>query len=255
MSIRHLIGLIGFPLEHSFSNRYFTDKFASEGITGFEHKNFELSDLNDLPILLKQHPNLIGFNVTIPYKQQIIKFLNALDPVAEQIGAVNTVALIRDKHHVHLKGFNTDILGFKNSLDGWLDAAIRSALVFGSGGSSRAVLGALNLMNIDATVVGRNAAKGILPYEALNREMLTNNKLWINCTPVGMFPKVAEKLNIDYNSLTASHYMYDLVYNPPLTAFLEEGMLHDAHIKNGYDMLIRQAEASWEIWSSQLVTE
>jgi shikimate dehydrogenase len=222
-------GLIGFPLGHSFSQRYFSEKFEREGIRNTEYRLFELPLLQHFPRLWKEMPALRGVNVTIPYKQAVIPYLHRLDASAEAVGAVN---VIRREADGSLTGFNTDYLGFLKSLKAWLPAeALFKALVLGTGGSSRAVQAALQTLQLPYRRVSRQPGKDELSYEELNKEIVEDYRLIINCTP-----------------LSATHYLYDLVYNPEKTAFLAEGEKKGARIKNGLEMLYTQAEAAWQIW-------
>jgi len=238
-------GLIGFPLDHSFSQRYFTEKFEQEGIDDCEYRSFPLSSLAQFDALLAEHPRLCGLNVTIPYKEQIIPHLHQLDAHAEKIGAVNTIVFDGDRRI----GYNTDWIGFRDSLKPHLNHSIKKALVLGTGGSSKAVCYALEQTGIDYQLVGRMATEDIIAYPDLTPELIQQYQLIINCTPLGTFPDTDSYPPIPYESLAPHHLLFDLVYNPPVSRFLQFGKSRGAGIVNGHDMLIRQAEASWEIWN------
>lgn len=245
-----LYGLIGKPLTHSFSQIYFRQKFEKEKIYDAEFELFTLNDISDLNELINFYQNLIGLSVTIPYKEQIIKYLDEISKEAEQIGAVNSVKIVRQKNRIILKGFNTDIIGFESSLEkiGVKDKTI-NALVLGSGGAAKAVSYILNKKNIPFKVVSRNPENQQLSYDNITLDVVESHKLIINTTPLGMFPNVDECPEIPYEAVTSDHYFIDLTYNPPLTAFLMNAKIHDAKILNGMHMLEIQAEASWKIWN------
>ena len=246
-----VFGLIGFPLSHSFSKKYFTEKFAKEGIDDARYELFEIDKINKLPEVLNSQDNLQGLNVTIPFKQDIFKYLDEVDAYAKEIGAVNVVKINNGK----LKGFNSDFYGFKVSLENFLgtntDYSILKALVLGSGGASKAVVEALKALNINYKIISRSKKNAnSLTYQEVDIEILSTHQLVINTTPLGMYPKIDSYPDIDYNQLTESHYLYDLVYNPEETAFMKKGKAMGAKVLNGMDMLILQAEKSWEIWNA-----
>ena len=251
-----LYGLIGFPLSHSFSQKYFIEKFANEGCVGYSYKNFPISDIRDLHGLLEQYPDLRGFNVTIPYKEQIVPFINEMDSVAEETGAVNTVQVVRDRNRIYLKGYNTDVYGFSRSLEEWFrKSKIEnrksniSALVFGTGGASKAVVCALSRMGIHAHLVSRKESKDIYKtYDQLTVDDIVAHTLIVNTTPLGMFPNIGECPAIPYQYLTGKHFLYDLVYNPEETLFMRKGREMGASVQNGERMLHLQADKAWEIW-------
>jgi len=243
-----LFGLIGYPLSHSFSTGYFAEKFQRENIRGFSYQNFPLADITELPFVIDNNPNLAGLNVTIPYKQAVIPYLDAVDPAARQIGAVNVIKIGRPNGKPFLTGFNTDIEGFGMSLAQWdLPAGIK-ALIFGTGGSSKAIRSVLDGREIPNVSVSRNKGQGTLQYEQVTPALLNEYKLLINCTPVGMFPVIGRKLPLPYLALTPEHYLFDLIYNPDITLFMQEGLDHGSHVQGGLLMLKEQAEASWRIW-------
>ena len=238
-------GLIGKKLGHSFSQKYFTEKFEAEGIEGCEYSLFELGHIEEVKDLL-QKPNLAGLNVTIPYKQEVIPYLDELDETAQAVGAVN---VIKPLGHNKWKGFNSDCLGFRDSLLPWLPNSYPKALVLGTGGASKAVCYVLEEAGIDYKVVSRNPEEGQLSYAELTKTHAEEYKLWINTTPLGMFPKVEAKPDLPYEALGEENYLYDLVYNPDITAFMHEGADRGAKVQNGLPMLHGQAEAAWAIWN------
>ena len=242
-------GLIGYPLSHSFSQRYFTEKFEREKIANAAYSLFSLKDVAQLPTLIEQHPTLVGLNVTIPHKQAVIPYLDQLDPKAEEIGAVNTVRI--DPATGRRTGFNTDYYGFQLSLQSWLrGAAVRQALVLGTGGASKAVVCALRDLGIPYTYVSRKDSEKATSYETLKKEHhLRDFPLIINTTPLGMSPRIEACPDLAYGQMTDRHFCYDLVYNPAETAFMQRAKAQGAQVKNGLEMLHLQAEKSWEIWN------
>lgn len=240
-----LFGLIGFPLSHSFSKGFFTEKFEKESITGCRYENFPIPDIGQFPSLWKEHPQLEGLNVTIPYKQVVIPFLDELSEAAQAIGAVNCVRLKDGR----LKGHNTDVTGFRRSLEPLLKPHHTKALVLGAGGAAKAVKFALQQLGIAYTEVSRKYFNGTIGYEAIGKEIMEAHPLIINTTPLGMYPNVAEVPPIPYHFINEDHLLYDLVYNPAETQFMQQGAARGAAVKNGHEMLILQAEASWEIWN------
>lgn len=243
-------GLIGRPLGHSFSARYFAEKFRREGVADCRYDLFELPEIDRLPELLATYPDLCGFNVTIPYKRSVFDFLQEVSDEAQRIGAVNCVRREGDC----LKGYNTDIEGIRLSLSLLLQGADPgAALVLGTGGASQAVQYALAEAEIPYSIVSRDAARGNLTYADLTPDVLEECRLIVNATPVGTFPHVDQAPELPYDTLTASHYLFDLVYNPDRTLFLERGAARGAHTLNGRPMLEAQAEASWRIWNTPAI--
>jgi len=240
-----LFGLIGYPLAQSFSKKYFTEKFSNEGIADAAYELFQLNNISQFPLLLESQKYLCGINVTIPYKQEVMVYLNEIDVEAKEIGAVNCIQIENGK----LKGFNTDAPAFEKSLTAIIRPIHNKALVLGTGGAAKAVIYVLNQLGINYQFVSRTKKNGQITYEELTREIMNDHLLIINCTPLGSFPKTDTCPGIPYEYLTRSHCLYDLVYNPPLTAFLKYGQERGATIKNGYDMLVGQAELSWQIWN------
>jgi shikimate dehydrogenase len=240
-------GLIGYPLTHSFSQRYFTDKFEREGIRDCLYSNFSIVGIGDLSSVLAD-PELRGLNVTIPYKQQVIPFLHELSPVVEEIGACNCIRIDAGR----LTGHNTDVVGFEQSLVRQLAPHHRRALVLGTGGASKAVEYVLRKKGIEYRLVTRRPRPdtGDIGYEDIDAGMMGASTLIINTTPVGMYPRVEECPLLPYEALTSRHYLFDLIYNPARTLFLQEGEARGAAVENGQEMLILQAEESWSIWNS-----
>ncbi|MEQ6118126.1 shikimate dehydrogenase [Reichenbachiella sp. MALMAid0571] len=242
-------GLIGKTLKHSFSGKYFGEKFEKENIDDCTYELFELPDISEFPKLITSHKGALkGLNVTIPYKKEVMFFLDELDSIAERIGAVNVVKI---NSNGSLKGFNSDYYGFRSSLENWLSHTNLKALILGTGGASNAVRTALEDLKIPFQHVSRNEDENRITYNDIkqNPQILKDHKLIINTTPLGTFPDVDQKPDLPYSQLTEEHYLYDLVYNPEVTAFLAEGKSAGAKTKNGSDMLILQAEKSWEIWN------
>jgi shikimate dehydrogenase len=280
-----LFGLIGFPLSHSFSEQYFTEKFHREGIKDAMYRKFPITDLSLVNDLISCHPNLRGLNVTIPFKEQIIPLLNELDETAKAVGAVNTVVcqpsaeLVKSeveglrltnaphqKAKFHLKGFNTDVHGFRQSLKPFLASHHERALILGTGGASKAVEYVLKNIGVECVFVSRSAfdylstgqagaksdntqGRTVLKYSQLNQYVIEAHKLIVNCSPVGTFPDVNAAPEIPYEFVTENHFLYDLVYNPAETEFLKRGKAKGALTLNGMDMLKMQAEAAWSIWN------
>ena len=242
-------GLIGFPLSHSFSAGYFKEKFEKEGIEDCEYKNFEISSIELLTPTLLNHPFLCGFNVTIPYKEQIIPYLTSIDPAAKEIGAVNTVKVIRNHGKIELHGYNTDAFGFKETLKPLLQSHHNKALILGTGGAAKAVEYVLKNIGLDVLYVSRNPSNGEVAYSDLNDIALQNFPLIVNSTPLGMYPKVDVCPEIPYEFLNSSNLLYDLIYNPNETLFLKKGREKGALTQNGLAMLKLQAEKAWEIFN------
>jgi shikimate dehydrogenase len=241
-------GLIGYPLGHSFSKKYFTEKFVREGIQGCQFELYPIENIAEFPQLLERESGLEGLSVTIPYKEQVIPYLDALDPACAQIGAVNCIR-IRDGKKT---GFNTDYLGFKQSLQSWLGTEIPNALVLGTGGASKAVQQALRDLGVTYRIVSRTQREGQLTYADLQEqpEWLASYPLIINTSPLGTYPQVEELPDIPLEQLHAAHRVYDLVYNPPITRLMQACIARGGAAKNGQDMLELQAEAAWAIWNS-----
>lgn len=242
-------GLIGYPLGHSFSRGYFTDFFGREGLDA-EYKNFELPNIESLDEVLNTEPTLRGFNVTIPYKQQVFPYLNELSEAAQAIGAVNVVKVKHRDGGLYLKGYNTDYIGFSNSIRPYLKPHHTHALILGTGGASKAVDYALRQLGLETKYVSRTARENILSYDELTPELMAQYTVIVNTTPLGMHPKVNECPPLDYSLITKQHLLYDVIYNPAKTLFLQHGEEHGATISSGMDMLIGQAKAAWKIWTT-----
>lgn len=245
-----LFGLIGYPLSHSFSKKYFTEKFKRENITDSCYELFEIPDAMEVFDLVERHPDLAGLNVTIPHKEAIIPFLDELDEPVKQIGAVNVIKVLPNGK---LKGYNSDFHGFKKSLLSFLPSdcsLIEKALVLGTGGAAKAVKAVLKSLNIPYTEVSRKSEGNTLGYENLSESVIKKHKLIINTTPLGMHPKTQSFPAIPYQHITEEHYLFDLVYNPEETVFMKMGAEKGARTKNGLEMLTLQAEKAWNIWNS-----
>lgn len=245
-----LFGLVGYPLEHSFSKKYFTEKFDKENITDCKFELFSIENINKINAIINLNPELRGFSVTIPYKEQIIPFLTDLDISASEIGAVNSVKAIRQNNDIQLIGYNTDTFGFTESLKPLLTNFNSCALILGTGGAAKAVEYSLKNLKIEYKFVSRSKNTKVLTYSDLTENVISSHKLIINSTPLGMFPKVENCPDIPYNAVTKNHILFDLTYNPEITTFLKKGLEKNATIKNGLEMLHIQAEKSWKIWNS-----
>ena len=248
--MERLFGLIGYPLSHSFSKRYFTEKFEREGIPGCRYELFPLEHIEDLPQLLRQQTTLCGLNVTIPYKQAVLPYLHELDAGAEAIGAVNAIRIADGK----LTGFNTDAYGFMESLQRFLNQVERQpqgALVLGTGGAAKAVVWVLQQMGIPYISVSRRAEAGSILYESIEKEHLTTHPLLINTTPLGMSPHTDTCPPLPWQFLHADNLLYDLVYNPEQTLFMQKGKQAGCHTTNGLEMLYLQAEKAWSVWNDR----
>lgn len=239
-------GLIGYPLSHSFSKGFFAEKFAREGIRDCMYESFPIPEIGELPALIAQYPDLQGLNVTIPYKQVVMPYLDEMSPAAAQIGAVNCIRF-KDGRKT---GYNTDAIGFRRSLEPLLKSYHNKALVLGTGGAAKAVQYVLENLNIPYKLVSRQASADSVSYEQLDASIMASHTLIVNTTPLGMYPNVDAAPALPYEQLTDKHLLYDLIYNPAVTAFLRQGADRGATIKNGHEMLILQAEASWEIWNN-----
>lgn len=249
--MKRVFGLIGYPLSHSFSGKFFTEKFSEEAIDA-EYLNFEIENISQLPHVIAAHPDLEGLNVTIPYKEQVIKFLDYTDDTAAQIHAVNTIRIRRSGHHVSLHGYNTDIEGFQESIKPLIQKHHHKALVLGTGGASKAVVKALSNLGIDSILISRNPEdKEDLSYSDLDEDVMGNYKIIVNTTPIGAYPNIEGCPEIPFELITPKHLLFDLVYNPEVTEFLKLGKQRGAVTKNGLEMLHIQAIASWKIWNRE----
>ena len=240
-------GLVGKNISYSFSQNYFTNKFSKLGYENRQYKNFDISSIEEFNSIVQGQTQLAGLNVTIPYKEAVIPFLNKLDPRAREIGAVNTIKILPDGE---LLGFNTDVYGFEKSIQTLLTDHHRKALILGTGGASKAVAYVLNKLNIEFLFVSRSPEHNTtIQYRELTRELMEEFQIVINCTPLGTYPKTEEFPPIPYEFITNRHLCYDLIYNPAETIFLKKARLQGATTKNGLEMLELQAEKAWEIWN------
>lgn len=240
------LALLGKQLGHTFSPRYFADKFEREGISGVEYGTMELEKIDEFLDAIARRPDLVGMNVTIPYKTAVMDYLDDLDETADRIGAVNTIRFGKDG----LKGYNTDAIGFQRTLEGFIPMGFSGkALILGTGGSSKAVRFVLEKLNIPFKFISRTARENGFSYEEVNESVMMEHTLIVNTTPLGMYPNVSAAPDLPYDFIGEQHYLYDLIYNPEETLFMKKGKLRGATVINGYAMLIQQAEAAWEIWN------
>ena len=244
-------GLVGFPLTHSFSKKYFREKFQNENLFQCVYENFEIQNIRELIKLFVKEPELLGINITIPFKREVIDMLDEIDPEAMKIGAVNTIKVHRVEGAIKLAGFNTDVIGFESTLGKQITDKHKKALILGTGGSSNAVAAALSKNGIESIKVSRGFSSEVLQYNQLTKEIILQHTLIINCTPLGMFPSIDLFPEIPYQHITRNHLLYDLIYNPEETVFLLKGKEMGAATKNGFEMLCIQAEASWKIWNEK----
>lgn len=243
-------GLIGYPLGHSFSISYFNQKFADENIDA-KYENFEIASIDSLLEVIDTHPNLRGLNVTIPYKQKIMPFLDTLSPEATAIGAVNVVKVTHEGGKVTLKGYNSDVIGFTQSMEPMLEKVHRKALILGTGGASKAVDYGLKALGLETVFVSRFKRPGTIQYGDITPEVVREYNVIVNCTPCGMYPNVDECPQLPYEAMDNRTILYDLIYNPDNTLFMKKGAAHGANTKNGLEMLLLQAFASWEFWNGK----
>lgn len=241
-------GLIGFPLGHSFSISYFNEKFKSENINA-EYINFEIPTIDTLPEILASNPELKGLNVTIPYKEKVISYLDYISEEAREIGAVNVVRITHKGNKTKLKGFNSDVIGFTRSIEPMLESIHKKALILGTGGASKAINYGLKSLGLETLFVSRSEKKGAIPYSAVTPEIIKEYNVIVNCTPLGMYPNINNCPNLPYEAMNSNTILYDLIYNPDETLFLKRGAEYGATTKNGVEMLLLQAFASWEFWN------
>jgi len=259
---KKIFGLVGYPLSHSFSKKYFIEKFEKENIIDCEYNLYPLENINQFPRLIVDNPTILGLNVTIPYKESIIPFLDELDETAKAVGAVNCIKIIPGSENKgsRLIGYNTDVFGFKQSIKPFLETQHERALIIGTGGASKAVAYVLKEIGIDCFFVSRNkeeksrnenqaSSDKFFSYDELNDYIIKTFKLIINTTPIGMYPNINEAPELPYNFITSSHLLYDLIYNPTETEFLKRGKLQGASTVNGLSMLHQQAEEAWRVWN------
>jgi shikimate dehydrogenase len=249
-------GLIGYPLSHSFSQKYFTEKFTRLAITDSVYQLFPIENISSFPKLLEQTPTLVGLNVTIPYKEAILPYLTSLDESARHVGAVNAIRVSKNEDNTPvLTGYNTDVYGFKQAIKPFLEAHHTKALILGTGGASKAVIQVLKEIGIDFIVASRNTNINgnhtTIGYTEINQHVINAFPLIINTTPLGMYPNIENCPAIPYEYITDKHFLFDLVYNPEETLFLQKGKAQGALIQNGLTMLYQQAEKAWEIWNKK----
>ena len=241
-------GLIGYPLGHSFSISYFNDKFSDEGIDA-RYENFEIQSIDQLQEVLDTNPNLRGLNVTIPYKEKVIEFLDNITPEAQAIGAVNVIRISHEGKKTKLKGYNSDVIGFTKSIEPMLDSNWhKKALILGTGGASKAINFGLKSLGLETVFVSRYQRPGTIQYESITPEVIREYNVIINCTPLGMYPHTEECPKLPYEAMDYHTILYDLIYNPDETLFMKKGRERGAEVKNGLEMLLLQAFASWEFW-------
>lgn len=245
-----LYGLIGYPLTHSFSKKYFAEKFNKEGIPNAKYENFAIETVEMLPTLIERNTDLIGLNVTIPYKEKVLHYLDSLDNMSEDVGAVNTVKIIRNKSKIRLEGYNTDVIGFRDTLQPMLEDHHKKALILGTGGASKAIKYVFNTLGIEYISASiETLQEKEITYEDITKDVIREHLIIVNATPLGTYPKVDTCPKVPYQYITNKHIMYDLVYNPEVTRFLQYGVDKSAKTQNGLQMLHLQAEASWKIFN------
>ena len=244
-----LYGLLGYPLGHSFSRNYFNNKFEAEDIDA-EYINFEIPDINMLMEVISEYYNLNGLNVTIPYKEQVIPFLDELDEDAANIGAVNVIKIIHKNNDLILKGYNSDVVGFCDSISPLIKPHMKKALILGTGGAAKAVCYGLKKLGIESQFVSRKKTENTITYPEINKDIIDEHHIIVNTTPLGMYPNVDDCPDIPYELLTEKHLCYDLLYNPDEPLFMKNAKGYGATVKNGLEMLLLQAFVSYEIWNS-----
>ncbi|MCI6555969.1 MAG: shikimate dehydrogenase [Prevotella sp.] len=242
-------GLIGYPLGHSFSIGYFNEKFQNECIDA-TYENFEIPSIENLTEILDSNPELKGLNVTIPYKEKVISYLDSISPEARAIGAVNVIKVTHKGNKTELKGYNSDVIGFTQSIEPLLERYHKKALVLGTGGASKAIIFSLKSLGIETLTVSRFERHGCVRYEDITPEMIKEYNVIVNCTPCGMYPQTDDCPNLPYEAMDSHTLLYDLIYNPDETLFLKKGKAQGATVKNGLEMLLLQAFASWNFWNS-----
>lgn len=243
-------GLIGYPLGHSFSISFHNQRFADEGINA-KYLNFEIPSIDDLPAVLGSNPELKGLNVTIPYKEKVIPFLDYVSPEARAIGAVNVIRVVHEGKKISLRGYNSDVIGFTQSIEPMLEPYHKKALILGTGGASKAIAFGLKSLGLDSVFVSRYERPNTIQYERITPEVVKEYNVIVNCTPLGMFPKTEECPLLPYEALDERNILYDLIYNPDETLFMRRGAEHGAAVKNGLEMLLLQAFASWDFWQGK----
>lgn len=240
-------GLIGYPLGHSFSIGYFNEKFANEGIDA-NYINFEIPTIESLPEILASNPELQGLNVTIPYKEQVLSYLDEVSPEAKAIGAVNVIRVSHKNGRAWLKGFNSDVIGFSQSIEPMLETCHKKSLILGTGGASKAINYGLKSLGLQTLFVSRSKKPGALTYNDVDAALIKEYNVIVNCTPCGMYPHIDECPLLPYEAMDSRTILYDLIYNPDQTLFMKRGLDYGANVKNGLEMLLLQAFASWKFW-------
>jgi shikimate dehydrogenase len=243
-------GLIGYPLGHSFSIGYFNEKFANENIDA-QYINFEIPSIDNLVEVLSSNPQLRGLNVTIPYKEQVIRYLDSISPEAQAIGAVNVIRVSQKGNQTFLRGFNSDVIGFTKSIEPMLERYHRKALILGTGGAAKAVDYGLKSLGLETQMVSRSRKTGAITYDDVKAETIEEYNVLVNCTPLGLYPNVDLCPTLPYNAMNSRTLLYDLLYNPDETLFMRKGREQGATVKNGLEMLLLQAFASWEFWNGK----
>lgn len=243
-------GLIGYPLGHSFSRNYFNEKFENEGIDA-KYINFEIPHIEDLTEILDTTPELKGLNVTIPYKEKVISYLDFISPEATAIGAVNVIKVEHKGNDVKLKGYNSDVIGFTRSIEAFLEPCHKKALILGTGGASKAINYGLKSLGLETVYVSRFERPGTIQYEKITPEIIKEYNVIVNCTPVGMYPHTDECPELPYEAMDSHTLLYDLIYNPDETLFMKKGKEQGATVQNGLEMLLLQAFASWDFWHQE----
>ena len=243
-------GLIGYPLGHSFSRNYFNEKFENEGIDA-KYINFEIPHIEDLTEILDTTPELKGLNFTIPYKEKVISYLDFISPEATAIGAVNVIKVEHKGNDVKLKGYNSDVIGFTRSIEPFLEPCHKKALILGTGGASKAINYGLKSLGLETVYVSRFERPGTIQYDKITQEIIKEYNVIVNCTPVGMYPHTDECPELPYEAMDSHTLLYDLIYNPDETLFMKKGKEQGATVKNGLEMLLLQAFASWDFWHQE----
>jgi shikimate dehydrogenase len=244
-------GLIGYPLGHSFSISYFNQRFADEGINA-KYMNFEIPTIDELPEVIAKNPELKGLNVTIPYKEKVMDFLDSISPEARAIGAVNVIRVTHEGKKTILKGFNSDVIGFTKSIESMLDKKWhKKALILGTGGASKAINYGLKALGLETVFVSRYERPETIQYDKITPEVVKEYNVIVNCTPLGMYPHSDECPDLPYEAMDNHTILYDLIYNPDQTLFMRKGLERGADVKNGLEMLLLQAFASWEFWNGK----
>ena len=243
-------GLIGYPLGHSFSISYHNQRFADEGINA-KYVNFEIPSIDELPEVISSNPELKGLNVTIPYKEKVMEFLDYISPEARAIGAVNVIKVIHEGKNIILKGYNSDVIGFTKSIEPMLEPYHKKALILGTGGASKAVNYGLKALGLETVYVSRYERPNTIQYDKITPDVVEEYNVIVNCTPLGMYPHTDECPDLPYEAMDENNILYDLIYNPDETLFMKRGAQYGAQTKNGLEMLLLQAFASWEFWNGK----